>query len=187
MVNTEGTADDVVTFWVTAGPKMWFAKNDAFDEEIRQRFGTLHIEASRGEFASWAPTPGGALALLLLLDQFPRNLYRGSAHAFATDPLAFANARQAIERGLDGQVAPELRPFFYLPYEHSERIEDQDRSVTLCEAHRNATGDADTLRWAHLHREIIVRFGRFPHRNRPLGRQTTPEEQAFLDGGGFSG
>ena len=187
MVNAEKTAEDVVTFWVEAGPKRWFAKDDAFDEAIRDGFEALHLQASRGELDAWGRTAQGALALLILLDQFPRNLYRGSAHAFATDPLAFATARQAIERGLDQQAAPELRPFFYLPYEHSERIEDQDRSIILCEAHRDATGDADTLKWAHLHRDIIVRFGRFPHRNRPLGRVTTPEEQAFLDGGGFSG
>ena len=187
MVNTEGTADDVVTFWVTAGPKMWFAKNDAFDEEIRQRFGTLHIEASRGELASWAPTPEGALALLLLLDQFPRNLYRGSAHAFATDPIALATARQAIEQRLDQEVEPQFRPFFYLPFEHSEQLEVQDRSIELCERHRDIAGDEDTLKWAIVHRDIIVRFGRFPHRNTCLGRITTPEEQAFLDGGGFSG
>lgn len=181
------TASDVVAFWTEAGPKKWFAKDDAFDAAIRERFETLHMQASRGDLAGWSGTPEGALALLILLDQFPRNLYRGSAHAFATDPLAYGVARRAVDQDLHLHVAAELRPFFLLPFEHSERIEDQDRSIALCEAHRDATGDADTLKWAHLHRDIIVRFGRFPHRNRCLGRITTPQEQAFLDGGGFAG
>ena len=181
------TAKDVLDFWTNAGPKKWFAKDDAFDQAIREGYEALHMQASRGELAAWAETPEGALALLVLLDQFPRNIYRGSAHAFATDPLALATAQAAIERGFDARLAPELRPFVYLPFEHSERIEEQNRSVALCEAHRDATGDKDTLRWAILHREIIQRFGRFPHRNRALGRTTTPEEQAFLDGGGFAG
>ncbi len=181
------TANDVVAFWREAGPKKWFAKDDAFDRAIRDGFEALHVQASRGELQAWAETPEGALALLILLDQFPRNLYRGSAHAFATDPLARDVARRAVDVGLDQQVPPELRPFFYLPFEHSEQAQDQDRSVELCERHRDATGDADTLRWAIVHRDIIQRFGRFPHRNRCLGRATTPEEQTFLDEGGFSG
>lgn len=187
VVNSDMTPDDVVGFWLDAGPKKWFAKDDAFDQAIRDRFEDLHRQASRGDLAAWAETPEGALALLILLDQFPRNLYRGSAHAFATDPLAYATARRAVERRFDQEVAPELRPFFYLPFEHSERIEDQDRSIELCERHKDATGDEGTLKWAHLHRDIIRRFGRFPHRNKCLGRLTTPEEQAFLDGGGFAG
>jgi uncharacterized protein (DUF924 family) len=179
--------DQVLDFWTGAGPKAWFAHDPAFDEEIRGRFEAVHFAASRGEFLDWAQDARGALALLILVDQFPRNLWRGSAHAFATDPMARAIARDAVERGFDRQVEPVLRPFFYLPFEHSERIEDQDRAVGLCEALRDDSGDEDTLRWAHLHRDIIVRFGRFPHRNRALGRTTTPEEQAFLDGGGFKG
>ena len=181
------TANDVVAFWREAGPKKWFAKDDAFDKAIRDGFEALHLQASRGELQNWAETAEGALALLILLDQFPRNLYRGSAHAFATDPLALGVARRAVDAGLDQQLAAEFRPFFYLPFEHAERIEDQDRSIELCERHRDTSGDADTLRWAVVHRDIIVRFGRFPHRNKCLGRTATPEEQAFLDGGGFSG
>ena len=177
----------MVGFWQRAGPKAWFAKSDSFDAKIRAGFEPLHLQASRGDLSAWEQTPEGALGLLILLDQFPRNLYRGSAHAFATDPLAHAVARRAVEGGFDQASAPELRPFFYLPFEHSERTPDQDRSVELCEAHKAATGDESTLHWAILHRDIIRRFGRFPHRNRCLGRQTTPEEQAFLDGGGFAG
>lgn len=186
-MTSQSTPADVVAFWIEAGPKKWFAKDEAFDRAIRERFEALHMRASQGDLAEWVDTPDGALALLIVLDQFPRNLYRRSAHAFATDPLALATAKRAIEAGFHQKVAPELRPFFFLPFEHSERIEDQDRSIALCEAHRDSTGDADTLKWAHLHRDIIVRFGRFPHRNAAFGRITTPEEQGFLDGGGFSG
>ena len=187
MVNVGMTAQDIIAFWQTAGPSKWFAKDEAFDRSIREGFEALHMQASHGELTDWAATPKGALALLILLDQFPRNLYRGSAHAFATDPQAYAIARRSLAAGLDRKVAPELQPFFYLPFEHSERIEDQDRAVELCAAHRDATGDKSTYDWAILHRDIIRRFGRFPHRNRCLGRVTTPEEQAYLDGGGFSG
>jgi uncharacterized protein (DUF924 family) len=178
---------DVVAFWLEAGPKRWFVKNPEFDQAIRQRFEPLHMAASRGEVSRWGEAPDGALALLLLLDQFPRNLYRGSAHAFATDPLARKVAGVAADAGFDQALAPELRPFFYLPFEHSERLEDQDRSVALCQAHFEASGDKHTLDWAIIHRDIIKRFGRFPHRNAALGRATTPEEQAFLDSGGFAG
>src|SRR5437016_320879 len=152
---------DVAMFWIKAGPKAWFKKSEAFDAEIRTRFEALHHAAARGELDDWTGTADRALALLLLLDQFPRNLFRNSPHAFATDPLARKVAREAIDRGFDRQVDPELRQFFYLPFEHSEHLEDQDRSVSLCAA----SGDAELLKWAHLHRDIIVRFGRFPHRN----------------------
>jgi uncharacterized protein (DUF924 family) len=174
---------DVVTFWVNAGPKAWYRKSEAFDAEIRQRFEALHFAASRGELDAWAETAEGALALLLLLDQFPRNLFRGSPHAFATDPLARQVARAAVDRGFDAAVAPELRQFFYLPFEHSEHLEDQDRALTLCAA----SGDADLEKWARIHRDIITRFGRFPHRNASLARATTEQEQAFLKSGGFAG
>jgi uncharacterized protein (DUF924 family) len=174
---------DVVTFWIEVGPKAWFRRSDAFDAEIRQRFEGLHHAAARGELDGWAETPEGALALLLLLDQFPRNLFRGSPHAFATDPLARKVAREAVDQGFDAKVDPALRQFFYLPFEHSERLDDQDHGVSLC----TASGDADLVKWASLHRDIIARFGRFPHRNASLGRTTTEAEQAFLDEGGFAG
>ncbi|MGZ3275959.1 MAG: DUF924 family protein [Caulobacteraceae bacterium] len=174
---------DVVTFWTQAGPKAWFKKNKAFDAEIRDRFEALHHKAARGELKAWAETPQGALALLLLLDQFPRNLFRGSAHAFATDPLARQVARAAVDRDFDTEVEPELRQFFYLPFEHSENLADQDLSVALCAK----SGDAELLKWARIHHDIIHRFGRFPHRNALLGRETGAAEQAFLDEGGFAG
>jgi uncharacterized protein (DUF924 family) len=176
----------VIAFWLAAGPKCWFAKDDAFDAEIRTRFEGLHHQAARGELADWASDWQGSLALILLLDQFPRNLYRGSGHAFATDPLALSLARKAIASGQDRAAPADLRVFFYLPFEHSEVLADQDRCVALCEA-LDAREGSDWARWARQHRDIIVRFGRFPHRNAALGRETTSEEQEFLDSGGFSG
>jgi uncharacterized protein (DUF924 family) len=182
---TEG-AREVVAFWRNAGPKAWFAKDAAFDADLRRRFLDLHMAASRNELAAWAATAEGALGLLLLLDQFPRNMFRGSAHAFATDPLARSVARAAVDKGFILEVEAALRPFFALPFEHSEAGQDQVFSVEI--AQRLASqGDADTLKWARIHKDIIDRFGRFPHRNSALGRTTTPQEQAFLDQGGFAG
>jgi len=176
-------AADVVSFWKEAGPERWFNKNAAFDKEIRERFFDTYEAAAAGRLSAWEQSAQGALALLILLDQFPRNMFRGDARAFATDPLARAITAGAIIRGFDSQVPKELRSFFYLPFEHSEDLADQERCIAL----NKATGDADGLKWAEIHANIIRRFGRFPHRNAALGRTTTPEEQAFLDGGGFAG
>lgn len=176
------SAHEVATFWRDAGPSRWFAKDEAFDAEFKARFEAAHHAAAAGALDAWAGEAEGALALLVLLDQFPRNAWRGSAHMFATDGKARAMARTAIEAGHDRQVDDVLRPFFYLPFMHSESLADQERSVAL-----NAALDANTQRFAVLHRDIVARFGRFPHRNRMLGRETTPQEQAFLDQGGFAG
>jgi uncharacterized protein (DUF924 family) len=181
------TPHDITQFWRNAGPKQWFAKKDAFDEAIRLKYEPVHHTAARGQYDRWIETAEGALALMLLLDQFPRNLYRNSGHAFATDGKARVLARQAVALGHDLAHEPALRPFFYLPFEHSEDLADQDECIRLCARLHEQAGDADTLKWAHLHRDIIVRFGRFPHRNAALGRTTTAEEQAFLDEGGFAG
>jgi len=178
---------DILTFWRDAGPKRWFDKHDGFDSAIRLKFEPTHHAAARGEYDRWIDSADGALALLILLDQFPRNLYRGSAHSYATDPLARHLAGEALARGHDRRFEPALRPFFYLPFEHSENLADQDRSVALCEAMQAETGEEGFLKWAIGHRDVIARFGRFPHRNRTLGRVTTAEEQAFLDEGGFAG
>jgi len=178
---------DIIGFWRSAGPAQWFAAKPAFDEAIRLKFEAVHHAAARGAYDAWAQTAEGALALLILLDQFPRNLYRRSAHAFATDPKARSFARAAIAEGFDRATEPLLRPFFYLPFEHSESLDDQDAVVALCERLAEETGDAETLKWSKLHRDVIARFGRFPHRNPMLGRVTTAEEQAFLDDGGFAG
>ncbi|MDP1616113.1 DUF924 family protein [Phenylobacterium sp.] len=181
------TAKQVVDTWREAGPAKWFAKDEAFDRALARDFEAAHHAAARGELDGWAEDAVGALALLILLDQIPRNIFRDSGHAFATDGKARLIARAAISAGHDQAVEAQLRPFFYLPYEHSEDMGDQDEAVRLCAAHHEAVGDADTLKWAELHRDIIVRFGRFPHRNAALGRRTTPSEQAFLDEGGFAG
>jgi uncharacterized protein (DUF924 family) len=177
------SAAEVVSFWREAGPERWFNKDTAFDEEIRNRYLATHEAAAAGKLSDWEQTAEGALALLILLDQFPRNMFRGEARAFATDPLARAIAAGAIVRGFDSQAPEGMRGFFYLPFEHSEDLADQER----CVAFYKAAGDAEGLKWAELHADIIRRFGRFPHRNAALGRATTPEEQAFLDGGGFAG
>jgi uncharacterized protein (DUF924 family) len=177
------TADGIVSFWRAAGPDRWFNKNANFDEEIRQRFLETYEAAAAGQLTDWEQSAQGALALLILLDQFPRNMFRGEARAFATDPLARAVAAGAIVRGFDSQVPPEMQGFFYLPFQHSEDLADQERGI----AFYKAIGDLENLKWAEVHADIIRRFGRFPHRNSVLGRTTTPEEQAFLDGGGFAG
>ncbi|HEY1426175.1 MAG TPA: DUF924 family protein [Caulobacteraceae bacterium] len=178
---------DVVEFWRQAGSDRWFEKDAAFDEAIRLKYEGAHHAAARGEHDAWIETAEGALALVILLDQFPRNLYRGSAHQFATDPLARKVAAEAIARGHDRAFDHDLRSFFYLPYAHSEDMADQDRGVALCQAQADEAGDPELVKWALLHRFIVDRYGRFPHRNRALGRENTPDEQAFLDAGGFAG
>lgn len=175
-------AQEVIVFWLDAGPKRWFSKDEAFDDAFRDRFAGLHFAAARRELDGWLDTASGALALVLLLDQFPRNAFRGGAHMFATDPLARWVAGRLVAAGFDLAVDAALRPFCYLPFMHSETLADQERSVAL-----NAALDASTRHWAAVHRDIVRRFGRFPHRNAALGRDTTPEERAFLDGGGFAG
>lgn len=176
------SAADIVSFWQKAGPDRWFKKDPAFDREIRERFLTAHEAAAAGKLSDWEQDPQGALALLILLDQIPRNMFRGDARTFATDPLARAVAAGAIVRGFDSQFPGDMRGFFYLPFMHSEDLADQERSVTLYRA-----AGLDNLKYAKEHADIIRRFGRFPHRNAALGRTTTPEEQAFLDSGGFAG
>jgi len=168
---------EIVSFWRDAGPDKWFEQDQNFDQAIRSRFLPIYEAAANGALAAWEDSAGGALALLLLLDQFPRNMFRGTARAFATDAQARAVTDRALERGFDQAAEPALRPFFYLPFMHSEALSDQDRSVALYEA----LGDAEHLRFAREHRDIVQRFGRFPGRNRALGRETTPAEQAFLE------
>ena len=177
------TATEVTRFWRDAGPGRWFKKDAAFDAEFKSRFEAAHHAAASGACDAWAADAEGVLALLVLLDQFPRNAWRGSGHMFATDGKALAIARAAVDAKLDQQIDdPALRSFFYLPFMHSESLSDQERSVALC-----AALSEEQRRYAAHHRDIIVRFGRFPHRNAPLGRTTTAKEQAFLDEGGFTG
>lgn len=176
-------AQRIVAFWREAGPERWFTRDAAFDAQCEARFLDAHLRASRRELEHWLENATGALALVLLLDQIPRNVYRGSAHAYATDGLARHYADRALAAGFDAEVEPALRVFLYLPFEHSEAAADQRRSLEL---HARLPGEGADY-WARLHADLIARFGRFPHRNAMLGRTTTAEEQAFLDGGGFSG
>jgi uncharacterized protein (DUF924 family) len=174
--------EDVLTFWRDAGPDRWFRKDEAFDRDFRDRFLGAHEAALSGELDAWTEQADGALALLILLDQFPRNAFRGTPRMFESDAKARAVARQAVQAGFDMALDARLRNFFYLPFAHSEELADQDRGVELT----RKLGD-EFLRYAILHRGIIEKFGRFPHRNAVLGRATTPEEQQFLDDGGFVG
>ena len=177
------TAAEIVSFWRQAGPDKWFEKDEAFDRTVRSKYLAVHEAAARGELADWEDSAEGALALIILLDQFPRNMFRGSPHAFATDPLARAVADRAIARGFDRAGDETLRLFFYMPFMHSETLADQERCMRLFAA----LGHEGQTRYAADHRDIIAKFGRFPHRNRMIGRATTAAEQEFLDGGGFSG
>lgn len=172
----------VVTFWRDAGPAHWFAKDAAFDTRFRERFHELHFAAAARRCDGWMATAEGALALMLLLDQYPRNCFRGTGHMYATDPLARMFCRQALDAGLDQQVEHALRLFFCLPLSHSENLIDQDRAVEL----NRALGEP-FISHALGHRDIVARFGRFPHRNPMLGRTSTAEEEAFLKTGGFAG
>lgn len=180
---TLASAAGIIAFWREAGPEKWFNKDEAFDAAIRGHFLETHLAAAAGKLSDWEATPEGAYALLLLLDQFPRNLFRGSAQAFATDAQALDVAERAIAKGFDKRFEGPERRFFYLPHMHSEKLADQERCIALCEE----ANDPEGVKFAIIHRDIIRDFGRFPHRNPVLGRETTPQEQAFLDSGGFSG
>lgn len=174
--------DDVIAFWQDAGPSLWFAKDEAFDQRFRDRFLALHEAAARSDLNHWANTPEGAFALIILLDQFPRNAFRNTPRMYATDEQAREIADAAIRAGFDQAVPEELRLFVYLPFGHSEELADQERSVALA----SRLGEP-TLSHAKHHYDIIKRFGRFPHRNPILGRAMRADEQAYLDSGGFKG
>jgi uncharacterized protein (DUF924 family) len=176
------TPEDVLSFWREAGPDRWFSKDKAFDQACRDRFMLTYEAAARGDLNEWELSPEGALALVLLLDQFPRNMFRGTKGAYRTDSAAVMAADRAVEKGYDRKVEPTLRRFFYLPFTHAEDLAHQERSVALNEA----LGGEDA-KWARHHRDIVARFGRFPHRNAILGRETTPEEAQFLEESDFLG
>ncbi len=181
----EAVANDaaaVIDFWWQAGPEAWFAKDPAFDRAFHDRFLALHRAAAYGALDDWSAAPYGALALVLLLDQFPRNAFRGTPRMYATDAAARRIAAAAIDAGRHHAVDPALWLFFCLPFGHSETLADQDRAVALA----GEIGGRD-LAHAERHRAIIRRFGRFPHRNPILGRVMTADEQRFLDEGGFAG
>jgi uncharacterized protein (DUF924 family) len=179
--------ETLLAFWFGAGTpehlrprSAWFTTDPVFDAEVRARFQDDLQRALRGERSAWANARESCLALVILCDQVPRNLFRGDARAFSTDPLARAGARIALDRGDDEVVAPVQRWFLYLPFEHSEDLDDQRTSVALFERLRDDPDSAVAIEYAHKHLAIVERFGRFPHRNRSLGRASTPEEEAFL-------
>ncbi|CAO3459488.1 DUF924 family protein [Azospirillum largimobile] len=175
-------AVDIVAFWRAAGSSLWFAKDAEFDRRFRDRFLTLHEAAASGELADWTATPVGSLALIILLDQYPRNAFRGTPRMYGTDAQAREIAKMAVAHGQDRVIEPALRIFVYMPFAHSEALADQNRAVDLID-HLGGVN----LEHARRHRDIIRRFGRFPHRNPLLDRPMTSEEQRYLDEGGYAG
>ena len=183
MVTLAPKAEDVIAFWQAAGERGdWFAQRPRFDRAFHDRFLALHERAATGALDDWIHMPVGALALMILLDQFPRNAFRGTARMYATDVQARAFAREAEARGHAARVDPDLRLFFALPFSHSEDLADQEVALRL-----NRRLGQPWLSHAEGHHDIIRRFGRFPHRNTILNRETRPDEARFLKSGGFRG
>ncbi len=179
------TPQSIVDFWFSEPVrKRWFDSTPEFDAQLKQRFEGVWEAAARGDLADWEATPEGVLALVIVLDQFPLNMFRGRPESFATEAASRAVAERAIARDFDAQLDDEGKPFLYLPFMHSEALQDQERSVALFAA----AGLEASLKWARHHRDIVKRFGRFPHRNAILGRANSAEEQAYLDDpGAFRG
>ena len=185
---------DVLAFWFGSDGEpgygefrdQWFRKDEAFDREVTDRFGDLYERAAAGELDAWREEAESGLALVIVLDQFPRNMFRGDARTHATDGKALDAAKYAIERALDRELPAFGRMFLYMPFMHAENVEDQRRSVELFEQLAAEPGGHDVVEYAVGHRKIVERFGRFPHRNAILGRETTPEEAEFLTQPGSS-
>jgi uncharacterized protein (DUF924 family) len=179
------TPDAILSFWVDdVGAAGWYKQDAELDAAILARFGPTWEMAMDGRFAMWMTYPSGALAYLVLTDQFPRNMFRGTARAFASDAVALAVAKRALRQGYDLKIDPPARQFFYLPLMHSENLADQERCVRLM--HERLPGE-DNLLHARAHREVIRQFGRFPYRNAALSRKATASEEAYVAGGGYSG
>ncbi|MBD3662962.1 DUF924 family protein [Sulfitobacter aestuariivivens] len=177
--------EEILNFWLDEiGPKGWYDSSDDLDQQIRDTFQSTWEAACDGTFSLWLTYPTGALAYIVLMDQFPRNMFRGTGKAFASDRAALAAAKQAIERGWDMKIDEPARQFFYMPLMHSENLCDQDRCVRLmCE--RMPESRENNLLHARAHREVIRQFGRFPYRNDALARETTALEKAYVEGGGY--
>lgn len=176
-------AAEVLEFWRSIGAAGWFARNDEIDAQIRETFAGLHARAAAGQLQDWLDHPRSCLALIIVLDQFSRNMFRDDPRAFAADPQALAAANHALAAGYHLQVERDFVDFIFLPLMHSESIIDQQRCVALM----HAWSSDESYKYALMHRDIIARFGRYPHRNALLGRPTSPAEQAFLDADGFKG
>jgi uncharacterized protein (DUF924 family) len=183
MSATNASPDDVLDFWSNAGPEKWWAKDDGFDAHINEKFETVHALAKTGQLDAWLKTPDDTLALVIVLDQFSRNLFRNDPRAFAQDEQCVAVVRDAMKTGIDRKMRTDIGTFIYLPLMHSENISDQEQCLRQMER----LGLENETKYAKIHLDIIEEFGRFPHRNSVLGRTSTPEEQAFLNNGGFSG
>ena len=181
---TDPLAQEITEFWIGAGPEAWYRRDDDFDAEIRTRFGAAWQRAAAGAMDHWINAAPTALALMILLDQFPRNMFRADPRAFATDAKVLGLAKDALEMGHDLRIPEPERQFFYLPFMHSEDLADQTRAIELIETRMPQTAQGNVIH-ARAHAEIIRRFGRFPYRNADLGRDMTAEEQAFLDAGGY--
>jgi uncharacterized protein (DUF924 family) len=177
------TPRDVISLWQEAGPVRWFTRDAGFDGKLSVTFRAALAQARSGAFDHWATTPQGALGLVILLDQFSRNIHRGTPLAFAADPKALALAKHAVGRGWHWKFPAPQASWFLMPFEHAEDLDAQWRCVALFQV----MGQDDMAHWARVHLDIIQRFGRFPHRNPILGRKSTAEEIAFLKTGGFSG
>jgi uncharacterized protein (DUF924 family) len=184
------TPEEILDFWFGREGEegygefreAWFLKDPSFDREVRNRFEAVYEEAAAGALEAWKEEARSCLALIVVLDQFPRNMFRGDARTYAADGLALAMARHAVEQAYDRELPPFQRLFVYLPFEHSENLDDQRLSVELFRKLAEETGSEDLLVYAVRHFEIVDRFGRFPHRNEIVGRRTTPEEAEFLSG-----
>lgn len=181
----KNSREDVLSFWFTeTAPVQWFQVSPEFDTMVKERFLDLFRMAQQGICDGWTVSADGALALVILFDQFPRNMFRDTPEAYATDHLALKISRQAIEKGFDQVFVPLKRRFLYLPFEHSENLEDQKRSVSLFETMKEE--DPLGFEYALRHQSVIEKFGRFPHRNKILGRESSPEEEKYLkEFGGF--
>jgi uncharacterized protein (DUF924 family) len=178
-------ADEVLKFWLDeVGPDGWYAVDEKLDATIRSRFGEAWRQAQEGKFGMWLTYPSGALAYIILLDQFPRNMFRGKGEAFATDKAALAAAKIAIDHKWDMKIDEPARQFFYLPLMHSENLCDQERCVRMMKERMPETGPGNLLH-AKAHRKVIRDFGRFPYRNEALNRHCTPQEKDFLANSGY--
>lgn len=178
-------SEDVLSFWIEeAGQSAWYEASDELDETIRDRFLSTWEQAKTEELHRWPKDAKGALAYVVLLDQFPRNMFRGQARAFSTDKQALCAAKCAISKDWDMKIAEPQRQFFYLPLMHSESLSDQDRCIRLIKQRMPETGESNLLH-ARAHREVIRRFGRFPYRNDALGRSSTAQEIAYMNSGGY--
>jgi len=180
---TADLSEEVLAFWIGAGPAAWYKQDADFDAEITARFGDLWAEGAAGRLEGWTGNRHKALALIILLDQFPRNMFRDDARAFATDSRAKTAACYALNHGYDQRTDEPQRQFFYMPFMHSELLTDQDHCVRLMRGRMNS---GSNLLHARVHRQIIREFGRFPYRNAALGRKTTAAERDFLDNGGYA-